>query len=195
MDLILKLVRQILSETSNETSTPRKSARKGQPSGKRDAAVLLMQVCISLAPTRVDLILITQFDVRAHARKLMSRDKYTSTIYAAEHYDVENFTDGRHPGPSLNNFLPDISSPKSKWNQALAFVFAKDFVNSGKFSPQHVGVVERAFSVHLNQIIRMYKAQKRSDPAEVQAAKDHGRAAAREGRRRKVCIPLDIGPF
>lgn len=120
----------------------------------------------------------------------MSRNTYASKIHVAEHYDVIKFADDRHPGPSLSHFLPDMSSPKSKWNQALSFIFAKDFVDSGKFSPQSVEVVRRAFSVHLNQIIKTYKAQKRSDPAEVEAAKDHERTAAREGRRRKVCAPL-----
>lgn len=148
-----------------------------------------------ITSTRIELTDRSQFDVRAHARKLMSRDTYTSKIRVAEDYDVKNFEDNRHPGPSLSNFLPDISSPKSKWNQALSFIFAKDFIGSGRFSLQPVDAVTRAFSVHLNQIIKMYKAQKRSDPMEVQAAKDNERTAAREGCRRKVCTPLDTTLF
>lgn len=120
----------------------------------------------------------------------MGREKYSSTVLAAEAYDVKNFVDNRHPGPSLNYFRLDTSSPKSKWNQALAFMFASDFVESGEYSPRPIGVVERAFSVHLSQLIKVYKSQKRADPAEIQAARDRDRAAARESRRRKVGSPL-----
>jgi hypothetical protein len=116
----------------------------------------------------------------------MGRNDYSSPVLAAESYDVKNFADSKHPGPSLAHFRPDISSQKSKWNRALTFVFAKDFVQSGKYSPQPTNAVERAFSVHLNQLIKTYKSQKRKDPAEIQAAQDRNRAAARESRRRKV---------
>jgi hypothetical protein len=117
----------------------------------------------------------------------MGRNDYSSPVLAAENYDVKNFAESRHPGPSLDSFRPDISSQKSKWNRALSLVFAKDFVRSGKYSQQPIDVVERAFSVHLNQLIKTYKSQKRKDPAEIRAARDRDRAAARESRRRKVC--------
>ena len=117
----------------------------------------------------------------------MSRDTYASEIHVAEQYYVKNFANKRHPGPSLDYFRPDISSPKSIWNKALAFVFAQNFVNSRRPSPQSAEVVERAFTVHLNQIIKMYKAQKRVGEVEVQIARDKERIAARESRRRKVC--------
>ena len=129
-----------------------------------------------------------QFDVRAHARHLMHRKDYSSTVPAAENYDVKNFSENRHPGPSLDNFRPDISSPKSKWNQALTFIFARDFVRSGKYSPHPIDAVERAFSVHLNQLIKTYKSQRRQNPAEIQAAQDRERTAAQESRRRKVGV-------
>ena len=188
MNLILNLVRQILLDVSRESTTQRKSNYRAKSSGARPADILLMQVRMPTPSLRDLAQTHSQFDVRAHTRHLMHRKDYSSTVLAAENYDVKNFMENRHPGPSLDNFRPDVSSPKSRWNQALTFIFAKDFVESGKYSPQPIDAVERAFSVHLNQLIKTYKSQKRTNLAEIQAAQDREHAAARESRRRKVGI-------
>lgn len=65
-------------------------------------------------------------------------------------------------------------------------VFAKDFVGSRKYPEKSADVVERAFSVHLSQLIKTYNSQKRTEPDEIQAARDRERTAAQENRRRKV---------
>lgn len=123
-----------------------------------------------------------QFDVCAHTRYLMHQKDYSSTVPAAENYDVKNFSENRHPGPSLDNFQPDISLPKSKY-QVLTFIFARDSIRSRKYSPHLIDAVEHTFSVHLNQLIKTYKSQRRQNPVEIQAAQDCECTAAQESRR------------
>ncbi|KAI0071390.1 hypothetical protein K474DRAFT_630732 [Panus rudis PR-1116 ss-1] len=100
---------------------------------------------------------------------------------------IRRFLRKRHPGPSTDYFLPDLSAgQRTPWNKALAVVFTNHFLSSelqwdGIRDPK---IISDAFLVHLKTVKRHYEEQNGFGPSQRQL--DTKKNTARRNRRRAL---------
>jgi len=88
-------------------------------------------------------------------------------------------------GPTADRFLLDLVSTKSKWNKALAVVFAHHLISSELYGygQQHFKEIGKGFLVHLKTIrLRLIEKEDEDDVTKLDKASD----LARDMRRRSV---------
>ena len=102
--------------------------------------------------------------------------------------DLENFSKGR-VSPSELYFRLDVEGTrKSPWNKALTTVFAHCFARSDWYNGESTNLIKTAFSVHLQTLIKNWKAQQRRSDIDVQDDDDLQKELNQDQRRRSVRI-------
>ncbi|KAF9521796.1 hypothetical protein CPB83DRAFT_900278 [Crepidotus variabilis] len=133
-----------------------------------------------------------QRDIRAHAKRLLkigAIDHSTGQPHEIELLDPQEsqrFEADKKSGngPSLDRFIIDMVSTKSKWNKRLAAVFSEDFIACGFYPchPKQTTQIAKMFLVHIKTIRREIMEARDNEIDQLDKAK----AAAREMRRRNL---------
>ena len=107
-------------------------------------------------------------------------------IPTASDRDLENFSKQRIT-PSESYFRLDVAGTrKSPWNKALTRVFAHCFVGSEWYGGENAKLIKDAFSVHLQTLIKNWKAHQRKSDVDLQDDEDTQKMLNAEQRRRSV---------
>jgi hypothetical protein len=141
-------------------------------------------------------LILTQSDVRVHARRLMGRKSPDAPLREFPTLaEVEFFEKTSKRGPTLERFRVSLAGRlASAWNKRAAEVFAESFVGSGWYRCQDTAFVQRTFKTHLIQLRNLYNVQQslqtegtEADDELAQALSDKGKNMSRNARRRYVC--------
>ena len=117
---------------------------------------------------------------------LMKRRKADSAISSASTSQVKRFERGVGSGPSLDDFNLDLNgTPRNKWNEAAATLFARSLVSTGWTRCQDTATIRDMFLVHISTLKTLYEKQSH-EGAEREEDRQKERQARRERRRRHV---------
>jgi hypothetical protein len=116
-------------------------------------------------------------------------------IPVASARDLENFSRERI-SPTESYFRLDADGTrKSPWNKALTTAFSRSFVTSDWYNGESTELIETAFSVHLQTLIKNWKAQQRRSDVDLQDDADAQKMLNQEQRRRSVRVFVGPNPF
>jgi hypothetical protein len=116
-------------------------------------------------------------------------------IPVASARDLENFPKGRI-SPTESYFRLDVvGTRKSPWNRALTTAFSRSFVRSDWYNGESTKLIETAFSVHLQTLIKNWNAQQRRSDIDVQDDADTQKTLNQEQRRRSVRVFVGLNPL
>src|ERR1700679_2889429 len=109
--------------------------------------------------------------------------------------DLENFSRQRIL-PTESYFRLDVEGTrKSPWNKALTTVFAGHFIQSDLYNGESTKFIKTAFSVHLQTLIKNWKAQQRRSDVDVDDDDVLQRGLNQEQRRRSVRVFMGLYKF
>lgn len=118
--------------------------------------------------------------------RVKEEDTEPAPIPIATARDLENFSKQRI-SPSESYFKLDVvGTRKSPWNQALTTVFGRHFVGSAWYNGENIELIKTAFSVHLQTLIKNWKAQQRRSDVDAQDDDDLQKELNSDQRRRSV---------
>lgn len=107
-------------------------------------------------------------------------------IPVASARDLDNFSKQRL-SPSESYFRLDVmGTRKSPWNKALTTVFGRCFVGSDWYNGEKIELINAAFSVHLQTLIKNWKAEQRRSEVDIQDDDDLQKELNSDQRRRSV---------
>jgi hypothetical protein len=122
-------------------------------------------------------------------------DREPAPIPIASTRDLENFK-ARRIEPAESYFRLDVEgTQRSPWNKALATVFARSFIESTWYQGESSEFIAKAFSVHLQTLIKNWKAQQRRSDIDIQDDNDLQKGLNSDQRRRSVRIPIKPDPL
>jgi hypothetical protein len=128
-------------------------------------------------------------------RKEDSDDNEPIPIPVASTRDLENFKEKRI-APTETYFRLDVGGTRrSPWNKALATLFAHCFIGSTWYQGESIELIEKAFSVHVQTLIKNWKAQQRRSDIDKQDDEDLQKGLNSDQRRRSVCTPIRPDPL
>lgn len=122
-------------------------------------------------------------------------DKELDPIPIASPRDLENFSKQRI-SPSVSYFRLDVAGTRrSPWNKALTTAFGRCFIGSTWYNGESTELIKTAFSVHLQTLIKNWKAQQRKSAVDVQDDDDLQKELNSDQRRRSVRVFMGSDPF
>lgn len=122
-------------------------------------------------------------------------DQEPAPIPIASTRDLENFKAQRIE-PTESYFRLDVEgTQRSPWNKALATVFVHSFIGSTWYQGESSEFIKNAFSVHLQTLIKNWKAQQRRSDIDIQDDDDVQKGLNSDQRRRSVRMPTRPDPL
>jgi len=113
-------------------------------------------------------------------------------IPTASPRDLENFSK-RRILPSESYFRLDVTGTRrSSWNKALTTAFGHCFVGSTWYNGESIELIKAAFSVHLQTLIKNWKAQQRKSDVDIQDDDDLQKDLNSDQRRRSVRVSVRL---
>jgi hypothetical protein len=113
-------------------------------------------------------------------------DKEPAPIPVASTRDLANFKT-QQVKPTEDYFRLDAEgTQRSPWNKALTSVFVHCFLGSSWYQGENPEFIKKAFSVHLQTLIKNWKAQQRRSDIDIQDDHEVQKELNSEQQRRSV---------